>query len=45
MLRFHTREYLDRIVRMSGSGDAGEAVAFRPNSDEVARLASGGCVR
>lgn len=46
LLRFHTRDYLDRIARMSaaGGGDAGEAAAFGPNGDAVARLAAGGCI-
>lgn len=46
LLRFHTRDYLRRIAEMSaaGGGDAGEAAAFGPNGDAVARLAAGGCL-
>jgi acetoin utilization deacetylase AcuC-like enzyme len=46
VLRLHTREYLERIKRMSseGGGDAGELTPFGPGSYEIALLAAGGCL-
>ncbi|MEU3847425.1 class II histone deacetylase [Micrococcus terreus] len=45
LLRIHTREYLDRLSRLSADrgGDAGDgATPFGPGSYEIARLAAGG---
>ena len=46
ILRLHTREYVDRIKRMSAEagGDAGELTPFGPGSYEIALLAAGGCM-
>jgi len=43
-LRFHTAEYLDRLVAMSQAegGNAGEDTWFGPGSWEIALLAAGG---
>ena len=43
-LRFHTPEYLDRLVAMSEGegGNAGEETWFGPGSWEIALLAAGG---
>ena len=45
ILRLHTRDYLDRIKKMSseGGGDAGELTPFGRGSYEIALLAAGGC--
>jgi acetoin utilization deacetylase AcuC-like enzyme len=46
LLRFHTREYLERVKRLSdaGFGDAGEFAPVGPSSYEIAALAVGGCL-
>lgn len=46
ILRFHTREYLERIKAESADngGDAGELTPFAPGSYEIALLAVGGCL-
>jgi acetoin utilization deacetylase AcuC-like enzyme len=46
VLTLHTREYLERIKRMSSErgGDAGELTPFGPGSYEIALLAAGGCL-
>lgn len=46
ILRFHTREYVERIKALSGEngGDAGELTPFGPGSYEIALLAAGGCM-
>ena len=46
ILRFHTREYVDRIKTLSSEngGDAGELTPFGPGSYEIALLAAGGCM-
>jgi acetoin utilization deacetylase AcuC-like enzyme len=46
LLRFHTREYVDRIRVLSEDrgGDAGDLVPFGPGSYDVALLAAGGCM-
>jgi acetoin utilization deacetylase AcuC-like enzyme len=45
LLRFHTREYVERIKALSDDrgGDAGDLVPFGPGSYEIALLAVGGC--
>lgn len=47
ILRFHTREYLDRIKKMSADngGDAGATTPFGPGSYEIALLSTGGVIR
>ncbi|MCC6222571.1 MAG: class II histone deacetylase [Thermoleophilia bacterium] len=44
VLRFHTREYVDRIKALSADngGDAGELTPFGPGGYEIALLAAGG---
>ena len=44
LLRFHTREYLDRVQALSDAmgGEAGQAAQVGPGSAEIARLAVGG---
>lgn len=46
VLRFHTREYFERIRALSaaGGGDAGEFTPFGPGSFEIALLAAGGVI-
>jgi len=47
LVRFHTREYVQRIEALSagnGGGDAGELTPFGSGSYEIARLAVGGCI-
>ena len=46
ILRFHTREYVDKIKTLSSDsgGDAGELTPFGPGSYEIASLAAGGCM-
>jgi acetoin utilization deacetylase AcuC-like enzyme len=46
LLRFHTAAYLERVRELS-DGDGGDAGDFAPvgrGSDEIARLAAGGCL-
>lgn len=47
LARFHTREYIARIKRLSAErgGDAGEFTPFGPGSFEIALLAAGGVMR
>lgn len=44
LLRFHTRDYIERIKSLSADngGDAGETTPFGPGSYEIALLAAGG---
>lgn len=44
LAQFHTREYIEKIKRMSaaGGGDAGELTPFGAGSFEIALLAAGG---
>ena len=46
ILRLHTREYVERIKRMSAEsgGEAGEETPFGRGSYEIALLAAGGCI-
>lgn len=46
VLRFHTREYVDRIRELSatGYGDGGENCPVGPSSYEIALLSAGGCM-
>lgn len=46
ILRLHTREYVERIKKMSSEmgGDAGEQTPFGRGSYEIALLAAGGCM-
>jgi len=46
VLRLHTREYVERIERMSAEagGEAGEEAPFGRGSYEIALLAAGGCI-
>ena len=46
ILRLHTREYVERIKKMSSElgGEAGEETPFGPGSYEIALLAAGGCI-
>ncbi|MGH7855814.1 MAG: class II histone deacetylase, partial [Candidatus Binatia bacterium] len=46
VLRFHTREYVERVRAMSaaGGGDAGEFTPFGPGSWEIALLSAGGAI-
>jgi len=46
ILRFHTREYVDRIKALSADngGEAGELTPFGPGSYEIALLAAGGVI-
>ena len=46
VLGLHTRDYVERIRRLSseGGGDAGELTPFGPGSYEIALLAAGGCL-
>ena len=46
ILRLHTREYVERIKKMSSEmgGDAGEETPFGRGSYEIALLAAGGCI-
>lgn len=46
ILRLHTREYVERIKKMSSAagGDAGEETPFGRGSYEIALLAAGGCI-
>jgi acetoin utilization deacetylase AcuC-like enzyme len=46
ILRFHTREYLERIKALSADngGDAGEFTPFGPGGYEIAALAAGGVI-
>ena len=46
LLRFHTREYVARIRKLSEAhgGDAGELTPFGPGSYDIARLAVGGVI-
>lgn len=46
LLRFHIRDYIDAIHRMSdeGRGDAGEFTPLGPASYEIALLAAGGLI-
>lgn len=47
LLRFHTREYLDRLKKMSdaGFGDAGECAPLRKDSYLIARRSAGQAIR
>lgn len=46
LLRFHTREYMERIAALSnaGGGEAGEHAPLGPGSYEIALLSAGGCI-
>jgi acetoin utilization deacetylase AcuC-like enzyme len=46
ILRLHTREYVERIKRLSSEagGEAGEETPFGRGSYEIALLAAGGCI-
>src|ERR1700704_3862457 len=46
VLRLHTREYVERIKKMSSEmgGEAGEETPFGRGSYEIALLAAGGCI-
>ena len=46
LLRFHTREYLDKVKTLSDAmgGDAGDFAPVAPGSNEIARLGVGGTV-
>jgi acetoin utilization deacetylase AcuC-like enzyme len=47
LYKFHTKEYIDRIQKLSlihGSHDAGESVPFGKGSFEIARHAVGACL-
>jgi len=46
ILRFHTREYVERIRALSAEngGDAGELTPFGPGGYEIALLAAGGVI-
>jgi acetoin utilization deacetylase AcuC-like enzyme len=46
ILRFHTREYLERIKALSADngGEAGELTPFGPGGYEIAALAAGGVI-
>ena len=46
ILRLHTREYVDRIKKMSAEsgGEAGEETPFGRGSYEIALLSAGGCI-
>jgi acetoin utilization deacetylase AcuC-like enzyme len=46
LLRFHTREYLDKVKTLSDAmgGEAGDFAPVAPGSNEIARLGVGGTV-
>ncbi len=46
LCRVHTREYVERVRRLSesGGGDAGESAYLGPGGYHIARLAAGGCI-
>jgi len=47
MMRFHAKEYLDKLQDMSkeNGGDAGDAATFTKGGFEIAALAAGGAIR
>ena len=47
LLRFHTRDHVDRVGALSRGfgGDAGDSAPVGPGSDAIARLAVGGAIR
>jgi acetoin utilization deacetylase AcuC-like enzyme len=47
VLRFHTKEYIDRIQEMSirDGGEAGECAPFSPGAYNIALLSAGGVIK